>query len=76
MEHFDTVFPLQARSLILSLLQCFELHLGIAFLLLRPSAHHDLELGLVEGHQAEVEAWEEATEAEEYTEKENGGPDW
>ena len=56
MEHFDTVFPLQARSLILSLLQCFELHLGIAFLLLRPSAHHDLELGLVEGHQAEVEA--------------------
>ena len=52
------------------------LHLGITFLLLRPGAHHDLELGLVQGHQAEVEAREETTEAEEHTEQYDGGPDW
>ena len=37
----------------------------MTFLLFCPGAHHDLKLGLVERHEAEVEAGEEAGEAEE-----------
>ena len=39
--------------------------LGVGLLVLAPSLDDNLELPLVEGHQAEVEAGEEAGEAEE-----------
>ena len=50
--------------------------LGITLLLLSPSAHHNLELSLVQRHQTEVEAREEAAETEEDTEENHTGPGW
>ena len=38
--------------------------------------HDDLELGLVEAHEAEVEAGEETREAQEDTQHQHTGPDW
>ena len=51
-------------------------NLGIALLLLCASAHHNLELSLVQRHQAEVKAREETAEAEEDTEEDHAGPGW
>ena len=51
-------------------------YLGITFLLLRAGAHHDLQLGLVQRHQAQVQSGEEATETEEDTEQNHAGPSW
>ena len=48
--------------------------LGITLLLLSPSAHHNLQLCLVQRHQPQVEAGEEAAEAEEDGEQHNTGP--
>ena len=64
------------QSLSSLILSWFFSYLGIALLLLCASAHHYLELCLVQRHQAEVEAREETAEAEEDTEEDHAGPGW
>ena len=48
---------------------------GVGLLRVRPSVHHNLELGLVKAHEAKVEAREEAREAEEDCQQQHTGPD-
>ena len=48
---------------------------GVGLLSLRPGVHDNLELGLVEAHEAEVEAGEEARQAEEDRQQQHTGPD-
>ena len=52
------------------------MYLGVTLLLVGAGAHHDLELGLVEGHQPEVEAGEEAGQAEQHRQQHHAGPGW
>ena len=51
-------------------------YLGITLLLLSARTHHNLQLRLVQRHQAQVETGEEAAETEKDTEEEDAGPGW